>query len=42
MTTYRVGVVIPAFNEEANLPGVLDAICATGWLAQIVIRDTGP
>ncbi len=41
MTTYRVGVVIPAFNEETNLSGVLDAVCATGWLAQIVVVDDG-
>ena len=37
----RVGMVIPAYNEEHNLPAVLDAVCATDWLAQIVVVDDG-
>lgn len=41
MATYCVGVVIPAFNEEAGLPRVLDAVCATNWLAQIAVVDDG-
>ena len=36
-----VGVVIPAFNEAANLPPVLDAIYTAGWLKEIVVVDDG-
>jgi len=36
-----VGIVIPAYNEEANLHRVLDVVCATTWPAQIVVVDDG-
>ena len=35
----RVGVVIPALNEEASIGGVLDAI--PDWVDQIVVADNG-
>ncbi len=41
MSTCRVGVVIPAFNEGDNLSRVLEAVCAVGWLSQIVVVDDG-
>jgi glycosyltransferase involved in cell wall biosynthesis len=34
-------VVIPAYNEEIDLPCVLNAICAVDWLTQIVVVDDG-
>ena len=36
-----VGVVIPAYNEAENLPSVLNAVCAAGWLKEIVVVDDG-
>lgn len=36
-----IGVVIPAYNEAANLGRVLDVVCAVEWLAQIVVVDDG-
>ncbi len=41
MSIHDVGVVIPAFNEEINLRGVLDSICAIQSVAQIVVVDDG-
>ena len=36
-----VGVVIPAYNEAENLRPVLNAVCAAGWLKEIVVVDDG-
>lgn len=41
MVTYRVGVVIPAFNEGDNLHRVLETVCVVDWLSQIVVVDDG-
>lgn len=41
LNSHSIGVVIPAYNEEDNLPCALDAICAMDWLAQIVVVDDG-
>ena len=39
MLKRHVGIVIPARNEERHLTGVLDTVCAVGWLNQIVVID---
>lgn len=36
-----VGVVIPAYNESENLLWVLNAVCATEWLQEIIVVDDG-
>ncbi len=40
-TLSTVGIVIPAFNEADNLSCVLKSVCATPWLAQIIVVDDG-
>lgn len=37
----KVGVVIPAWNEEGDIQPVLKAVGAVDWLAQIVVVDDG-
>ena len=37
----NVGVVIPAYNEEHDLPRVLNTVCSVDWLSQIVVVDDG-
>ena len=39
--TRTIGVVIPAFNEAKNISLVLNTVCATEWLQQIVVVDDG-
>ena len=41
MATDKIGVIIPAYNEEEGLPHVLDIVCSVPWLMQIVIVDDG-
>jgi len=36
-----VGVVIPAFNEAENLLLVLNTVCATEWVQEIIVVDDG-
>lgn len=37
----KVGVVIPAFNEEKDLPLVLDTVGIIDWLSQIIVVNDG-
>jgi glycosyltransferase involved in cell wall biosynthesis len=39
MQEQSVGVVIPARNEEKQLPEVLKTVCEVEWLSQIVVVD---
>jgi len=38
---WTVGVVIPAYNEANNLFVVLNTVCTTEWIQQIVVVDDG-
>jgi glycosyltransferase involved in cell wall biosynthesis len=37
----KVGVIIPAWNEEHDIPLVLDTIGPVEWLTQVVVVDDG-
>lgn len=37
----KVGVVIPAYNEENDLHRVLNIVCSGDWLSQIIVVDDG-
>ena len=37
----KVGIVIPAWNEELNIPLVLETIGPVDWLSQVVVVDDG-
>jgi glycosyltransferase involved in cell wall biosynthesis len=37
----KVGVIVPAWNEERDIQFVLDVIGPIGWLEQIVVVDDG-
>lgn len=37
----KIGVVIPAYNEEQGLSRVLNIVCSLDWLSQIVLVDDG-
>jgi glycosyltransferase involved in cell wall biosynthesis len=37
----KVGVVIPAWNEEEDIPQVLDIVGSASWLEKVVIVDDG-
>jgi glycosyltransferase involved in cell wall biosynthesis len=37
----KVGVIIPAWNEERDLPLVLDSVGPVDWLSQVVVVDDG-
>jgi glycosyltransferase involved in cell wall biosynthesis len=37
----NIGVVIPAWNEEQDLPLVLNTVGPVNWLSQIVVIDDG-
>jgi glycosyltransferase involved in cell wall biosynthesis len=37
----KVGVVIPAWNEERDIPIVLHAVGPVDWLSQVVVVDDG-
>lgn len=37
----KIGVVIPAWNEEIDLGLVLDVVSSVEWLAQVIIVDDG-
>jgi glycosyltransferase involved in cell wall biosynthesis len=41
MSTHKVGIIIPAFNEDEYLSRVLDVVCTAGWVDQIVLVDDG-
>lgn len=40
-SNHSVGVVIPAYNEADNISAVLAAVCAAGWLEEIIVVDDG-
>jgi len=37
----HIAAIIPTYNEERNLAGVLEALCASEILAEIIIVDDG-
>jgi glycosyltransferase involved in cell wall biosynthesis len=37
----KVGVIIPAWNEEHDIPLVLDTVGPVDWLSQVVVVDDG-
>ena len=37
----KVGIVIPAWNEERDIPMVLDTVGPVDWLSQVVVVDDG-
>jgi glycosyltransferase involved in cell wall biosynthesis len=37
----KIGVVIPAWNEESDLPLVLNTVGKVDWLSQVVVVDDG-
>jgi glycosyltransferase involved in cell wall biosynthesis len=37
----EVGVIIPAWNEEHDIPLVLDTVGPVDWLSQVVVVDDG-
>lgn len=37
----RFGIVIPAYNEAENLARVLEPVCSTDWLSEIIVVDDG-
>jgi glycosyltransferase involved in cell wall biosynthesis len=37
----RIGIIVPAFNEEHALPAVLDVLCETDLFSQAIIVDDG-
>ncbi|HEY3820514.1 MAG TPA: glycosyltransferase family 2 protein [Polyangiaceae bacterium] len=41
MTSGRVLVILPAYREEANLPGVLDELAASRLICDVLVIDDG-
>ncbi|MCK4975633.1 MAG: glycosyltransferase family 2 protein [Anaerolineales bacterium] len=37
----NIGVVIPAYNEENDLPRVLNTVCSVDWITQVVVVNDG-
>ena len=41
MSTHKVGIIIPALNEDEYISQVLDVVCSVDWVNQIVVVNDG-